>query len=250
MNSPVVLSIIIGTCAGGFVSGVAGFAFGLVALSFWVWVIDPRLLAPMAVFGSFVAQTLSLGAVRRTMQWRRLAPFLIGGVVGVPLGIALLRYVDVTLFRLTVGVILIAFCSFMLFASNLRPVSAGGQLADGCAGLVGGVMGGLAGLTGPAPTIWCTIRGWDKDTQRSVFQTFNLTMQAIALVTYGVNGTLTTPVLRAFGLMLPAVLLPAWLGARLYKRIDERLFKRIVLFLLLLSGVLLLASTAPWQRGR
>jgi len=57
-------------------------------------------------------------------------------------------------------------------------------------------------------------------------------------------------VLRAFGLMLPAVLLPAWLGARLYKRIDERLFKRIVLFLLLLSGVLLLASTAPWQRGR
>jgi uncharacterized membrane protein YfcA len=97
--------------------------------------------------------------------------------------------------------------------------------------------------------MWCTIRGWDKDAQRSVFQTFNLAMQTIALVSYGVNGTLTAPVWRAFGVMLPAIAVPAWIGARLYQRIDERLFRRIVLVLLLLSGVLLLASTVLGRRG-
>jgi uncharacterized membrane protein YfcA len=244
MSTAVLLSIVAGTCAGGFVSGIAGFAFGLVALSFWTWLIDPHLLAPMAVFGSFVAQTLSLGAVRRSMQWRRVMPFLLGGFVGVPIGVALLQHVDMTTFRITVGAILIAYCSFMLVASNVEPIAAGGRLADGCVGLIGGTMGGLAGLTGPAPTMWCTIRGWDKDTQRSIFQTFNLAMQTIALITYGVNGTLTAPVLKAFGVMLPAVAVPAWVGARLYKRIDDQLFRRIVLVLLLLSGVVLLASTA------
>jgi uncharacterized membrane protein YfcA len=248
MTTPVLLSIIAGTIAGGFVSGVAGFAFALVALSVWAWLIDPQLLSPMAVFGSFVAQVLSLGVVRRSMHWRRLMPFLVGGAVGVPLGVFLLQYVNLAVFRTTVGAILVAYCSFMLIAPNLEPIRAGGQLADGCVGLIGGTMGGLAGLTGPAPTIWCAIRGWDKDTQRSVFQSFNLAMQGIALVTYGVSGALTIPVLRMFGVMLPAIVIPVWLGTRLYRRIDDRVFRRVVLFLLLVSGVLLLTSTAFSRR--
>ena len=244
MTTAVVLSIVVGTCVGGFVSGVAGFAFALVSLGFWAWLIDPQLISPMAVFGSLVAQLLSLGAVRRSLHWRRLAPFLVGGVLGVPVGAALLQHVDVATFRLTVGAILVAYCSYMLLAPRLAPLEVGGRLADGCVGLIGGAMGGLAGLTGPAPTIWCNLRGWDKDTQRSVFQTFNLAMQAIALVTYGVSGALTGPVLATFAVMLPAIVVPVWLGARVYRKIDDRTFRRVVMVLLLLSGSMLLASGA------
>jgi uncharacterized protein len=250
MTTATVVAIVAGTCLGGFVSGVAGFAFALVSLGFWAWVIDPQLISPMAVFGSLVAQALSLGAIRRRLQWRRLAPFLVGGVLGVPMGAALLHLVDPITFRLTVGAILVAYCSYVLLAPKLAPIELGGRFADACVGLIGGTMGGLAGLTGPAPTIWCTLRGWDKDTQRSVFQTFNLTMQAIALVTYGVHGALTGPVLAIFGVMLPAIVVPVWLGTRVYARIDERTFRRVVMVLLLLSGALLLASSAIATRAR
>ena len=243
MTTLVVLSIIAGTCAGGFVSGVAGFAFGLVSLAFWVWNIDPKMLAPMIVFGSFVTQTLSVGVVRRSFDWKRLAPFLVGGAVGVPLGAALLGVVNITVFKLTVGLILIVYCSSMLLIGNPKPIVAGGRFADGISGLIGGVMGGLAGLTGPAPTLWCTLRGWDKDTQRCIFQNFNLGMQGIALVTYWLNGTLTPTVGKVFVLMFPAVLIPAIVGARLYTRINAVAFRRLVLGLLLLSGVVLLGST-------
>jgi hypothetical protein len=248
MTTVVVLSILAGTCVGGFVSGIAGFAFGLVALSFWVWQIDPKLLAPMAVFGSFVAQSLSVGVVRRSFDWQRLTPFLVGGAVGVPVGAALLGVVNVTIFRLTVGLILVGYCSLTLLMTNVKPVAAGGRVADGVAGLIGGVMGGLAGLTGPAPTLWCTVRGWDKDTQRCIFQSFNLAMQAIALGTYWFNGTLTPTVGKIFALMFPAIIIPTFAGARLYQRINEVLFRRIVLGLLLLSGVVLLGSTLLGRR--
>jgi hypothetical protein len=233
-----------GACAGAFISGIAGFAFALVALSFWVWWIDPRLLAPLAVFGSMVAQLTSLGAVRHGFAWKRVTPFLIGGAFGVPVGVWLLDYIDLAAFRTTVGTILVVYCSILLFVRNTRPVSFGGRLADSGAGVLGGIMGGLAGLTGPAPTLWCTLRGWDKDTNRCVFQTFNLVMQAFALATYWVHGTLTTPILKLFALMLPALIIPAWIGARVYRHINEYLFRRLVLLLLVISGAVLLISTA------
>src|SRR5271157_271371 len=140
--------MLVGASAGAFVSGIAGFAFALVALSFWVWWIDPRLLAPLAVFGSMVAQLTSLGAVRHGFEWKRVTPFLIGGVFGVPVGVWLLDYINLAAFRTTVGSILVIYCSILLVARNTRPVLFGGRLADSGAGVLGGVMGGLAGLTG------------------------------------------------------------------------------------------------------
>jgi uncharacterized membrane protein YfcA len=57
------------------------------------------------------------------------------------------------------------------------------------------------------------------------------------------NGTLTPTVGKVFALMLPALIIPTVVGAKLYKRIDAVAFRKIVLGLLLLSGVVLLVST-------
>src|SRR5690554_960767 len=103
MTFGLVLVVTLGTLAGGFVSGLSGFAFGMVALSIWIWSLDPQMLAPMVVFGSLVAQLASLGVVRRGLVWRRLLPFLVGGAAGVPLGFLLLRLIDPTEFRAAVG---------------------------------------------------------------------------------------------------------------------------------------------------
>jgi uncharacterized membrane protein YfcA len=85
-----ILAVLVGTVGAAFVAGLSGFAFGMIGLSVWAWVLEPRLLSPMVVFGSLVAQLVSLGAVRRGHSWRRLLPFLIGGIAGVPLGVRLL----------------------------------------------------------------------------------------------------------------------------------------------------------------
>jgi uncharacterized membrane protein YfcA len=243
MTIGAILAVLVGTVGAAFVSGLSGFAFGMIALSVWAWVLEPRLLSPMVVFGSLVAQLVSLGAVRRGHRWRRLLLFLIGGIAGVPLGVRLLDVVDLRWFRGLTGVVLIVYCAGMLLARNVPPLRHGGRAADTIAGLIGGVMGGLAGLTGPVPTLWCTLRRWDKDVQRSVFQSFNLTMHAITLVSYGFAGMLTTEVGWMFALMLPAILVPTWLGARLYQRVGEAAFRRVVLGLLLGSGCVLAGSS-------
>jgi uncharacterized protein len=72
----------------------------------------------------------------------------------------------------------------MLSARRLPPIRCGGRVGDGVAGLVGGAMGGIGGLTGPAPILWCMLHGWDHDTQRAVFQSFNISMHTLTITVY------------------------------------------------------------------
>ena len=51
-------------------------------------------------------------------------------------------------------------------------------------GFGGGALGGVAGLSGPLPTIWCGLRGWSADTQRGVYQPFNLAILGLVLCAY------------------------------------------------------------------
>jgi uncharacterized protein len=209
MNAELVASIVLGTCLAGFVQGLSGFAFGLVAMGVWAWSIEPRVAAPMVVFGSVVGQVLAFGTIRRSFDTRRVLPFIVGGVLGVPLGAWLLHYVDPRLFRGGVGVFLILYCSAMLMTRHLPVVSGGGFVIDGLVGWIGGVMGGLGGLT---------------------------------LATYVVSGTVTRGMLWIFAIMVPVSILPTLAGARLYRTISTAKFQRLVLTLLLLSGVLLVVS--------
>lgn len=243
--------VVIGAVVAGFVQGLSGFAFGLVAMSFWVWVLDPRLAATLVVFGSLVGQILAAVTVRRGFDLTRLWPFVLGGLVGIPLGVALLPRLDVLWFKVALGALLVTWSPAMLVIGRLPGISAGGRLADGVVGLAGGILGGLGGLSGTLPTLWCTLRGYEKDVQRSIIQNFNLSVLLVTMGTYLATGVVTPSMVPLFAVVAAVVLVPALLGARLYAGISEALFRRIVLGLLALSGVVLLASSLPqlMQRG-
>jgi uncharacterized membrane protein YfcA len=237
-----IIAVAMGAAVGGFVQGLTGFAFGLVAMPIWALSVAPTLAGPMVVFGSLLCHMLSLGVIRRGFDARRLLPFIVGGVLGIPVGVALLHRIDPVSFKLAVGLVLVVWAPAMLLARDLPPIRHGGRLADGIAGWVGGVMGGLGGLTGPAPTLWCTLRGWDRDSQRAVFQGFNLAMQMLTMAAYIMSGTISGETFRVFGLIAPALLIPVLLGTRLYRRYSNAGFRRSVLVLLTVSGAALLVS--------
>lgn len=237
--------VALGAALGGFVQGLSGFAFGLVAIGVWAWWLDPVLAGPLVVFGSMLGQILSFQAIRRGVDIRRALPVVAGGVVGVPIGVALLRHVDPLVFKLGVGVLLVLWCPAMLLVRGLPRVTGGGRAADAGAGLVGGVMGGLGGLTGPAPILWAALRGWGRDAQRGVFQLFNLTMHGLTMAAYLATGTISGEAARLFLVVAPAMLVPTLIGARLYRRLGDSGFRTVVLGVLTASGVVLVATTLP-----
>jgi uncharacterized membrane protein YfcA len=112
-------------------------------------------------------------------------------------------------------------------------------------GLIGGFMGGLGGLNGPAPTLWCALRGWSRHEQRAVFQAFSLCMQALTLAIYGATGLITRQTLFLFALVAPATVVPTLLGLRLYRRFSDAGFRRLILLMLSLSGAVLVIAAVP-----
>ena len=246
----VYLVVALGAIVAGFVQGLSGFAFGMVAMSFWAWALDPRLAATLSVFGALVGQLLAVFTVRRGFNLRLLLPFVLGGLAGIPLGVAVLPHLDMVWFKALLGGFLALWCPVMLMARSLPPITVGGRLGDTVAGMAGGVLSGIGGFAGPVPTLWATLRGFGKDEQRAVIQNFNLSMLLVTMGVYLGSGVVTRQMLPYFAIVAPAMLVPTLLGARLYIGISEARFRQIVLGLLTASGVALLASSVPTLLAR
>ena len=245
-----ILVVVAGAAMAGFVQGLTGFGFSLTAMSLWAWTLEPQLAAALAVFGGLTGQLLSAFTVRRGFNAYALLPFVLGGLAGIPLGIHVLPRVDVPMFKSMLGVLLIVVCPLMAIAPRLPRITHGGRLADTAAGAAGGVMAGLGGFSGVVPTLWCQLRGWDKDAQRATIQNFNLAMLVVTFTTYCVTGIVKPAMLPLLAVVVPSLLVPSLLGARLYIGISETAFRQIVLGLLTASGLAMVASSIPALLGR
>ncbi|TMJ70433.1 MAG: sulfite exporter TauE/SafE family protein, partial [Alphaproteobacteria bacterium] len=94
--------VLAGALAGGFANGLTGFGTGLTALPFWLQVVEPVIAAQLASACGVIGQVATLPTIWHAIDWRRLAPTLLAGLVGVPIGIFLLPYVSLGTFKLTV----------------------------------------------------------------------------------------------------------------------------------------------------
>lgn len=236
--------IVAGAFAGGFVSGLTGFGTGLTALPIWLTVLPPVHAGSLVIICSIIGQIQVLPAIWQSIEWRRVAPFLIGGVLGVPVGTGLLLMIPPDTFRFGVGVLLVGYCSFALGARNASKVVWGGSIADSVVGFSGGVLGGIAGLSGVLPTLWTGLRGWGKAERRAVFQSFNLIILLLALCGHAFAGVLNREVLITVAIALPATLIGVWSGHRIYTRLPDARYHQIVLVLLLIAGAILVASSS------
>jgi uncharacterized protein len=244
MNGIAFAVLAFGALAGGFVSGLAGFGTALMALGIWLYVMPPSIAVPLVLICSIVAQTSTLPSIWRSIDFRLVWPFLLGGIAGVPLGTMLVAYADPRIFRLSVGVLLLVFPTALYFQRRPMALSVGGRVADTGIGFAGGVLGGLAGLSGPIPILWASVRGWGKDQRRGVFQTFNWTVLSAALCVQAASGFVTQEIVQLALVALPSTVGGAWLGAKTYHALSEGNFRDVVLGLLFLSGVALIWSSA------
>lgn len=235
--------LIFGALAGGFVAGLAGFGTALMALGIWLYVLPPSVAVSLVLISSIVAQTSTLPSIWRSIDFKLAWPFLVGGLAGVPLGLMLVAYADPRLFKLSVGILLLVFPTSLYFQRRPMAFSIGGKVADAGIGFAGGVLGGLAGLSGPLPILWASVRGWGKDERRGIFQTFNWTILTAAFCAQAAAGFVTREVLWLALLVLPATLGGAWLGTRTYHVLSDGNFRDVVLALLFLSGVALVWSS-------
>ena len=243
LDLPTLTIVVSGAIVGGFVTGLAGFGTALVASGLWFHALPATMVPPLVALSSVAAQIVGLMTVRKAFDWSRASPYLMGGAIGVPLGVAALAAASPLVLRTSVGALLIVYAAYQLFRRrNHNIASWGGKSADSVIGVAGGILGGFAGLSGPLPLIWLQLRGGKPDSQRAVYQPFNLIVLTLASFGMAVSGQITARTVWISFLCLPATLVGAWIGARVYVGISAQTFQKVVLLLLLASGGILLGQ--------
>ncbi len=238
-----------GAAVAGLVQGISGFAFAMVAMAIWVWGVDPALAAVMAVFGGLTGQVISVIRVRRGWHLELLWPFVLGSVIGIPIGTMLLPLLDPNRFKLVLGSLLVVCCSAMLATDNLPHFKRGGRLADAFVGLLGGVMAPLSGFSGLAPALWCTLRGYTKDAHRAVLQNFNLIALAATFASLVWSGRAHAGLAPQMAVVAGSLIIPSIYGSKIYIGMSPVAFKKWVLWLLVLAGAAMMAAAIRSMLG-
>src|ERR1700712_3726396 len=228
---------LLATFAGALVAGLSGFAFGLVAASIWLYILSPLQSATLIIAFGLIVQGYWVWKLRHALDWKKLWPFILGAAIGVPAGVAVLTWANPAYVRMGVGVFLILYSLYAWFRPALKPITGGGPAADAGIGFLNGVLGGMTGLAGILVTIWSGLRGWSRDQQRAVFQPVAVAIFLMSAIWLGAKGAVTADTIKLFAIGLPVLIAGTWLGLKLYGRLDEATFRKVVLVLLFASGV-------------
>lgn len=238
--------LLLGALLGGVANGLTGFGTALTAMPIWIHILPPPVAAALAAAAGVAGQVQTIHLVWHAVRWQRVLPFIGAGLVGVPLGTLVLPLIDVRVFKLLVGAVLVIYCGFQLVAARLARSglsAAGGWPADLLVGFGGGVMSGLAGLSGPLPIMWATFKPWARDEKRALFQTFNATILTATVYSSLASGLLPREFWTALLITIPATFVGVRIGAAIYRRLDDRRFDRVVVAMLLTTGVGLIVTS-------
>jgi uncharacterized membrane protein YfcA len=250
MNIPIPLDVavfLLGTFAAAFVTGLAGFAFGMVAAGIWLFALPPAETTTLIVAYALLVQGYAAWRLRDAIDYKRLLPFVLGSAIGIPAGVLVLEFVRPAYIRTAVGVLLIAFSLYNLARPKFPVTNGLGRAGDAGVGVLNGVLGASTGLGGILPVIWTTLRGWTRDEQRGVHQPTAFATFVMSLLALEGAGLVTPATTRLFLMGLPALVLGTLLGWALYGRLNEGTFRKIVLVLLLVSGLAIVGTIRQLQ---
>ncbi|MFZ0354320.1 MAG: sulfite exporter TauE/SafE family protein [Pseudolabrys sp.] len=246
MDGIVLTVFLLASFLGGLTSGLAGFAMGLVVSGIYLHILTPIQTATLIVGYGFVTQGYGVWALRHAVRWRGAAPFIIGGLMGVPAGTMLLTYIDPAYMRIGVGILLVVYSIYSLARPAIK-LAHEGVAAEVGVGFLNGLLAGLTGLVGIVVVIWCQLRNWPKDVQRAIFQPVLLATILTSTVSLSAAGAVTAETMKLYLLGLPCMLAGTWVGLRMYGRLNDAAFRKIILLLLLVSGLSLIVPMSLFR---
>lgn len=238
MTAEVIIYLVLGAAAGGFINGLSGTGTALFALGFYLVVLDPVRAVAIVAFMSTLVGLQGVWIVRDAIKAQpgRTLRFVLPGLCGVPVGLNLLSVIDASALRLSIAGLLIVYGLYFGFRANLPSFSRRTPVADAGVGLIGGVLGGAAAVSGAIPQLWLSLRPWAKAEVRAVLQPFNVAILGTTVVMLAISGAFDRVALGALMITIPVGLIFAQVGIGVFHRITDTAFRRLLILLTFLMG--------------
>mgnify|MGYP003683068277 FL=1 len=242
ISDPVIFQSILlfGAFFAGIVQGATGFGSGIVLNAFWLHILEPSAAISLNIVSCLFVSALPIYKLRKTLDFSKLKSFVFFGVIGIPTGLLILTMTDPSIFKTTVGFILVIFSIWKFKSKDILINFKSNPALDKLIGFISGILGGFAALGGILPTIWVNLQRLPKDTQRGTYEPFIFITSIAAVISFYFAGFLTLDIFYNFLKVFPALMLGSWIGIKIYALINETLFRHVILGLIFLAGLVLL----------
>ena len=232
------LILLSGAFLGAFVQGATGFGSGLLINAFWLHIMEPTHAIPLNVVTSLFISGVPIYKLRKKLDFSKLKQFAIFGVIGIPIGMYLLVISDPSKLKFSIGILLVIYALLMLKISSFS-INVNNKSINNLVGFISGVIGGLTALLGIIPVAWFSVQRLPKNTKRGTYEPFIFITSIAAIISFAFVGLYKIEMIFDLLKIIPALLVGSWLGIKIYNKINDNLFRKVVLGLILLSGLFL-----------
>jgi uncharacterized membrane protein YfcA len=221
-----------------FARSALGFGDALIAMPLLAMLVSVEVATPLVAFGaSTIAITILVGAWKQVdvrATWR----LVVSTLVGIPLGLLLLKAASQAIVEALLGLVLVGFGLYSLIAPKLPTL--GNEKLSYAFGLIAGVLGGAYNTNGPPVVVYGALRRWSAERFRATMQGYFLPTGLTILVSHGLAGLWTPTVLRLYVYALPVIVTAVIVGGWVNKRIAAGRFHRAIYGFLVLMGIILI----------
>ncbi|MBN2796149.1 MAG: sulfite exporter TauE/SafE family protein [Clostridia bacterium] len=222
------------------VQGATGFGFSLVAVPLLSFVMPLDLIVPILVLFSLILNVVVFVKLEGHIDKKKIALLVLLGMIGLPIGIYILRFVNEDYIKFVVGVLVMISSLAMYF--NVKAHFKNVYFTYGAVGLISGILNGSSSLSGPPVILMLSNEGVNKSDFRKTLATYFMVLNIVSIPMFFLQGLITSEVIKSAAFRLPGMLIGVYLGLVIGHRIPEKLFRKITLVMIFIMGIITTVS--------
>lgn len=224
----------------GIVHGLTGFGFALVSVPILMLFLSPQIIVPVISLHNTLINLFLLYEVKKWIDLRRIWPLMIAGIVGMPVGTFLLMVMDVNVAKLYIGLVIAIFAAALLM--GFKKEIKNERVAFAPVGLVSGILGGSTSMSGPPVILFFTNQGVKMETFRANLIAYFTVLDLTTTIVFLFRGITNSTVINYAIILIPAMIFGAITGVKLKHKVNEKLFRKITLIIVIFAGILSIFS--------
>lgn len=220
--------------------GATSFGFSLIALPLLGIMYPLQVVVPILMIYSLILNSLILYHIRKHVDFKKIMVLVIFGMIGTPFGVYLLKVLDESFLKLLVGIIIVIVAVVNFSGYHIKVKNEKASFIP--IGFASGLLNGSVSFGGPPIVLFLNNQGVEKQVFRGNLTLYFWMINLFSIPTYFFSGLITSEVISYSGYLFPGLILGTLFGIQIGNRVEEQLFKKISLSLIMGMGFLSIFS--------
>ena len=217
------------------IQGMTSFGSSLFALPLLLIFLDIRVIVPLLASYNLVMNSMIFRKVGKDADLKKISPLLITAIIFTIAGSFLLKNLEADPIKLTVGIILFITATSNLLGFKIKLKKPERYYIP--VGLASGALNGATGMSGPPVLLFLSNLDVPKKVFRSTLTSYFWVLNVVAIIMFVIQGLFDKTVLNTVLIYLPALITGTYVGLVLGEKFDERVFKKIVLVIMIVMSI-------------